>query len=96
MEDEEDKNQKIQKLLVHASVCAGCNVPICVRMKNLTIHWRTCQLDTCLYCERLYYHLEQHARACRKRIKTCSVECCDDIKTRLAEELANDQVEEID
>ena len=65
--------------LMHAQQCtvAGCQRPLCPRMKSKMAHFRSCQRKTdgsCPLCKRMIGLFTYHAKQCREM--QCSVPYC--------------------
>jgi E1A/CREB-binding protein len=76
------------EVLVHAARCVGpptCRLKNCVKMKQLLVHVKTCEVthsNGCRICARLLSLIVVHARSCSLREKQCPLPYCDKMRER--------------
>jgi E1A/CREB-binding protein len=76
------------EVLAHAASCEGpptCRLNNCVKMKQLFVHVKTCEVthsNGCRICARLLSLIVVHARSCSARGNQCPLPYCDKIRER--------------
>jgi E1A/CREB-binding protein len=76
------------EVLTHAACCEGppvCRLNNCVKMKQLFVHVKTCEVthsNGCRICARLLSLILVHARSCSVPGKQCPLPYCDKIRDR--------------